>query len=70
MHPNEQWMQQIARNVTMDGCPSGLSPSFHDRDAKYSAAFCSIIEAAHFKILVLSAQSPNLRLGGTMDQIS
>ena len=35
-HPNEPWMQQIARNVTMDGC--GILGTcrylLHDRDTK------------------------------------
>jgi putative transposase len=39
-HPNEQWMQQIARNATMDGCGflGNCRHLLHDRDTKYSAA--------------------------------
>ena len=61
-HPNEPWMQQIARNVTMDG--SGILCTrrylLHDRDTKYSAAFQTIIRSAHIETLPLPARSPNL----------
>jgi putative transposase len=62
VHPNEQWMQQIARNVTMDGCGALRDCRYllHDRDAKYSAAFRAIIETARVKTLALPARSPNL----------
>jgi putative transposase len=62
VQPNEQWMQQIARNVTMDGCGALRDCRYllHDRDAKYSAAFRAIIETARVKILALPARSPNL----------
>ena len=35
-HPNEEWMKQIARNVTMDGCGflEGCQYLVHDRDSK------------------------------------
>ena len=61
-HPNEPWMQQIARNVTMDGC--GILGTcrylLHDRDTKYSAAFQTMIRSAHIETLPLPARSPNL----------
>jgi putative transposase len=62
VHPNEQWMQQIARNVTMDGCGALRDCRYllPDRDTKYSAAFCSIIETARVKTLALPPRSPNL----------
>jgi putative transposase len=62
VHPNEQWMQQMARNVTMDGCGALRDCRYllHDRDAKYSAAFCSIIETGRVRTLALPARSPNL----------
>jgi hypothetical protein len=44
-HPNEQWMIQIARNVTMEEW-GFLSPGhylIHDRDGKYCPAFQHII---------------------------
>ena len=61
-HPNEQWMQQIARNATMDGCGflGNCRYLLHDRDTKYSAAFRAIIESARVKTLPLPPRSPNL----------
>jgi putative transposase len=61
-HPNEQWMQQIARNATMDGCGflGNCRSLLHDRDTKYSAAFRAIIESARVKTLPLPPRSPNL----------
>jgi transposase InsO family protein len=61
-HPNEQWMQQIARNATMDGCGflENCRYLLHDRDTKYSAAFRAIIESARVKTLPLPPRSPNL----------
>jgi putative transposase len=37
-HPNEQWMQQMARNATMEGCGALRHCRYllHDRDTKYS----------------------------------
>ena len=62
-HPNEQWMQQMARNATMEGCGTLRDCRYllHDRDTKYSAAFRAIIETGHVKTLTLPAQSPNLQ---------
>src|SRR5215471_9508035 len=61
-HPNEPWMQQIARNVTMDGCGILCTRRYllHDRDTKYSAAFRTIIQSAHIETVRLLARSPNL----------
>jgi hypothetical protein len=46
VHPNERWMQQMARNVTMEGCGVLRDCRYllHDRDTKYSNAFRAIIE--------------------------
>ena len=47
-HPNEAWMMQVARNVTMEEW-GFLSPGqylIHDRDGKYCPAFQQIIDAA------------------------
>src|SRR5215471_8634944 len=47
-HPNEQWMIQIARNLTMEQW-GFLSPGhylIHDRDGKYCPAFQHILDAA------------------------
>jgi hypothetical protein len=61
-HPIEQWMTQMARNVTMQGS-GALGDSrylLHDRDTKYTASFLAIIESVHVKTLRLPARSPNL----------
>jgi len=61
-HPDEPWMEQIGRNVTMDawGILCGCRYLLHDRDTKYSAAFRAMIESAHIDTLPLPARSPNL----------
>jgi putative transposase len=61
-HPDEQWMQQIARNVTMDGCGALRDCRYllHDRDAKYTQSFRAIIESGRVEPLALPAHSPNL----------
>jgi len=61
-HPNEAWMVQVARNVTMEAW-GFLSPSqylIHDRDTKFCAAFQHIIEDADVERVVLPPRSPNL----------
>jgi putative transposase len=62
VHPNEQWMQQIARNVTMEGCGALRYCRYllNDRDTKYTTAFRAIIESGQVKTLPLPARSPNL----------
>ena len=61
-HPNEAWMKQIARNVTMDewGFLDNCSYLIHDRDTKYCQSFRDIIESSEVKTLPLPARSPNL----------
>ena len=61
-HPDEAWMVQIARNVTMADC-GFLSPGqslIHDRDAKFCAAFQYTIDEAGVRRVVLPPRSPNL----------
>ena len=61
-HPNEAWMVQVARNVTMEEW-GFLSPGqylIHDRDGKYSPAFQHIIDAAGVTRVPLPPRSPNL----------
>jgi transposase InsO family protein len=62
MHPNEQWMQQIARNVTMDGWGflGNCRYLLHDRDAKYTESFRAIIKAGGVEPIALPPRSPNL----------
>jgi putative transposase len=61
-HPNEVWMTQIARNVTMDewGFLNNCRYLIHDRDAKYCRSFREIIESGDVKPLRRPARSPNL----------
>src|SRR5262249_9920078 len=61
-HPNQAWMMQIARNVTMEEW-GFLSPGqylLHDRDTKFCAALQHIIDAAGVKRVPLPPRSPNL----------
>jgi putative transposase len=61
-HPNEAWMMQVARNVTMEQW-GFLSPGhylIHDRDGKYCPAFQQLIDAAGVKRVPLPPRSPNL----------
>ena len=46
-HPDECWMQQMARNVTMDGWGflRNCRYLFHDRDTKYTNSFQTTLEA-------------------------
>jgi transposase InsO family protein len=61
-HPNEPWMVQIARNVTMEEW-GFLEPGqylIHDRDTKFCAAFQQIIDEAGVERVVLPPRLPNL----------
>ena len=62
VHPDEGWMQQIARNVTMEGCGALRDCRYllHDRDTKYTQSFRAIIASGRVEPLVLPARSPNL----------
>jgi transposase InsO family protein len=61
-HPNEAWMVQMARNVTMEEW-GFLAPGqylIHDRDGKYCPAFHQLIDAAGVTRVPLPPRSPNL----------
>jgi hypothetical protein len=61
-HPDQHWMTQLARNVTMADW-GFLSPGqylIHDRDTKFCMAFQATMDAAGMKRIVLPARSPNL----------
>jgi transposase InsO family protein len=61
-HPDERWMAQVARNLTMEEW-GFLSPGqylIHDRDAKFCAAFQQILDDAGMERVVLPPRSPNL----------
>src|SRR5262249_44706602 len=62
VHPDERWMQQIARNVTMEGCGALRDCRYllHDRDTKYTQSFRAIIASGRVEPLMLPACSPNL----------
>ncbi len=61
-HPNETWMKQITRNVTMDewGFLESRRYLIHDRDTKFTDSFRAIVKSSHVEPLKLPAQSPNL----------
>ncbi len=61
-HPNERWLKQIARNVTMDGwgCLSDCRYLIHDRDSKFCKSFRSIIASMGIKPIRLPPQSPKM----------
>ena len=61
-HPNERWMKQIARNVTMAdwGCLSDCRHFIHDRDSKFCKSFRSIIASMGIKPIRLPPQSPKM----------
>ena len=61
-HPDQRWMTQIARNMTMVDW-GFLSPGqylIYDRDGKYCPAFQQMIEAVGAKPISLPPRSPNL----------
>jgi putative transposase len=62
VHPDERWMQQMARNVTMEGYGALRDCRYllHDRDTKYTHSFRTIIASGGVEPLVLPARSPNL----------
>lgn len=61
-NPDEAWMKQIARNMTMAGWGflDGCRFLIHDRDTKYTAAFDAILQAAGIRPVRLPPHSPNL----------
>jgi putative transposase len=62
VHPKDRWVQQIARNVTMEGWGFLQICRYliHDGDTKYTQSFRAIIEAGQVTTLPLPAYSPNL----------
>jgi hypothetical protein len=61
-NPNEQWMKQIARNVTMNavGFLDGMKYLIIDRDGKFAPSFRDMIQSTGVGILQLPPRSPNL----------
>jgi transposase InsO family protein len=60
--PAGEWMSQMARNMTTagDGFLNGCRYLLHDRDTKFSAAFCEILRSSGIQPLALPPRSPNL----------
>src|SRR2546429_3029117 len=60
-HPNQEWMEQMARDVTMEDSGFLIHRRYllHDYDSKYSS-FRQVIEAGSVKTLALPPRSPNL----------
>ncbi len=61
-HPDQEWMEQQARNMTMEewGCLRGCRYLLHDRDAKFCQSFRELIKTGSVNPLRLPARSPNL----------
>ena len=61
-YPDQQWMEQQARNVTMKdwGFLAHSRYLLHDRDAKFCQSFRELIKAERVHPLRLPARSPNL----------
>jgi hypothetical protein len=60
--PGSCWMEQVARNATMEGhrIPEPLSVSTAYRDTKFCREFRETLVAGGVKCLALPARSPNL----------
>jgi putative transposase len=71
-HPDEVWMQQMARNLTLEqwGLLGNCRYLLHDRDGKFCPAFDQILEAVKVEPILLPARSPQLELlRGTLGEI-
>ena len=61
-YPDEAWMQQMARNATLDqwGFLGNCRYLLYDRDRKFCPSFDEIIESEKVRPIRLPARSPNL----------
>jgi hypothetical protein len=61
-YPDQGWMEQQARNLTMEewGSLKGCRYRLRDRDTKFCESFRELIESASVNPLRLPARSPNL----------
>jgi hypothetical protein len=61
-HPDEEWMQQMARNATDEtwGYLEHRRYILHDRDAKFCSSFPQTLKSGGIKPLALPPSSPNL----------
>ena len=62
VNPNEDWMKQIARNLTdsFDGFLLGTRYLLMDRDSKFCQAFRNILKQSDIEPVKLPPRSPNL----------
>ena len=61
-HPDQEWMQQMARNATGEtwGFLEQRRYALHDRDTKFCSVFQATLKAGGIKPIQLPARSPNL----------
>ena len=61
-HPDQAWMQQIARNATSEswGLLDQRRYALHDRDTKFCSLFRATLKAGGITPIQLPARSPNL----------
>ena len=61
-HPDQEWMEQMARNVTMEENDFLAHRRYlvHDRDSKYCPSFRQVIETGTVRAIPLPPRSPNL----------
>jgi hypothetical protein len=61
-HPDQPWMQQMARNATGEawGFLDQRCYALHDRDTKFCAVFRATLAAGGIEPIQLPARSPNL----------
>ena len=61
-HPNEGWMEQMARNATFEqwGYLNDCRYVLHDRDTKFCSSFQDTLSAGEVTCLTLPPRSPNL----------
>ena len=77
-HPDQEWMEQMARNVTMEDSGFLINRRYllHDRDSKYCPSFRQVIEAGSVKkdliakpFLNFAQHSPSASAHGLIDPI-
>jgi len=61
-YPDEEWMNQRARNVTLEGWGflNGCQYVLHDRDTKFCQSFRQTLKSGNVETIRLPAKSPNL----------
>jgi hypothetical protein len=71
-HPNQEWMEQMARNVTMEDSGFLINRRYllHDRDSKYCSSFCSGDRSRKREDPFLATQKSEFeRLCGTLGKV-